>query len=74
MRIPAAPGGATEALKAGWVAVFVRDGANVPEGNRKLLQRGALAFSYPAPDEIDDLAAWMSAQSAGRKQGNLFEE
>lgn len=65
--------GAVEALKADWIPVFVRDGEKVPEGNRKLLQRGAIAFPFPWPEENDDLPIWMSAQTAGRKQGNLFD-
>ena len=66
--------GATEALKAGLTSLFVRDGEEVPEGNRKLLQRGAIPFPFPFPDEYGDLPAWMKAQAAGRKQGTLFEE
>lgn len=66
--------GAIEALKAGAVPVFVRDGEKIPDGNRKLLQRGAIAFPFPFPDEIDDLPAWLSEQCAGRKQGKLFDD
>jgi predicted Rossmann fold nucleotide-binding protein DprA/Smf involved in DNA uptake len=66
--------GATEALKAGCVPVFVRDGEKIPDGSRKLLQRGAIAFPFPFPDEIDDLPAWMGEQCSGRKQGKLFDD
>ncbi len=66
--------GATEALKAGATPVFVRDGAHAPEGNRKLMQRGAIPFPFPFPEGIDDFPGWMRSQSAGRKQGHLFEE
>jgi predicted Rossmann fold nucleotide-binding protein DprA/Smf involved in DNA uptake len=36
--------GATENLKHGWVPLFVRSGADVPEGNERLLKRGALGI------------------------------
>jgi predicted Rossmann fold nucleotide-binding protein DprA/Smf involved in DNA uptake len=42
--------GATEALRHGWVPVFARDQPSVPDGNRLLLQRGAL------PIRVTDLA------------------
>ena len=32
--------GAIENLQAGWVPLFVRDAADVPEGNRELIKRG----------------------------------
>ena len=32
--------GATENLRAGWVPLFVRDGSDVPAGNRELIARG----------------------------------
>lgn len=36
--------GATEALEAGWVPVYVRAGEGVPEGNDALIARGAIAL------------------------------
>jgi DNA processing protein len=36
--------GATENLERGWVPLFVRDGADVPAGNRALIGRGAQAI------------------------------
>jgi predicted Rossmann fold nucleotide-binding protein DprA/Smf involved in DNA uptake len=36
--------GATEALKAGWVPLFVLDHPAMPEGNQQLLQRGGSLF------------------------------
>lgn len=36
--------GATEALEAGWVPVYVRAGEGVPEGNGALIARGAIAL------------------------------
>ncbi len=55
--------GATEALKARWIPVFVLDGPQVPEGNRQLLQKGAV----PLPDTLLTpsfaLQAWLEAQA-----------
>jgi DNA processing protein len=62
--------GATEALKAEWCPVFVRDGENVPEGNRKLIQRGALPYSFPGPDE--EIADWMKQQVEAKRPTTLF--
>jgi len=35
--------GAIENLRAGWVPLFVRDGRDVPDGNRELINRGGRA-------------------------------
>jgi len=43
--------GATEAIKAGWVPVLVRDDDSVPDGNRELIRRGAHALPANAIDE-----------------------
>jgi predicted Rossmann fold nucleotide-binding protein DprA/Smf involved in DNA uptake len=55
--------GATEALKARWIPVFVLDGLQSPEGNRQLLQKGAV----PLPDTLLTpsfaLQAWLEAQA-----------
>jgi predicted Rossmann fold nucleotide-binding protein DprA/Smf involved in DNA uptake len=56
--------GATEALKHGWVPVFVLDHPQMPEGNRLLLQKGGLSFPYPFPEHYSRLHAWLQAQSA----------
>jgi predicted Rossmann fold nucleotide-binding protein DprA/Smf involved in DNA uptake len=57
--------GATEALKGGWLPVFVFDGLQVPEGNRQLLQKGALSF----PDSLlagpFALWQWLESQASG---------
>ncbi len=47
--------GAIEALKAGWVPVFVRDGAGGSPGNRELLRRGARSLAEPSLPDIRDL-------------------
>ncbi len=41
--------GATEALKAQWLPVFVLDHPAMPPGNRALLEKGANSLPYPLP-------------------------
>jgi predicted Rossmann fold nucleotide-binding protein DprA/Smf involved in DNA uptake len=52
-------GGATEALKAGWLPVFVLDHPAMPQGNRMLLEQGAGALPYPLPVAQKDLKNWL---------------
>src|SRR5262249_51442766 len=49
--------GATEALKADWCPVFVRDGADAPKGNRELLKLGATRLSDAELGRVADLDA-----------------
>jgi predicted Rossmann fold nucleotide-binding protein DprA/Smf involved in DNA uptake len=51
--------GATEALKAGWIPVFVLDHTAMPDGNRLLLQKGATAFPHPFSDHFSKLLEWL---------------
>jgi len=57
-------GGSTEALKKGWVPIFVVDGPDVPEGNRLLIEKGAIPFPVPFTEGIsrfqDFEIGWMS--------------
>ena len=55
--------GATEALKARWVPVFVLSGPNAPRGNRLLLQKGGLPFPDPFPDQPSALGNWLTAHA-----------
>jgi DNA processing protein len=68
--------GAEEALKAGWVPVFVVDGPNVPDGNRLLLQRGAVPFPGSFDDSPAALGDWLEQHAPAKApvavQGNLF--
>lgn len=52
--------GAIENLEAHWVPLFVRDEPSSPEGNRRLLQRGA----RPITSDVlkGDLAVWLERQ------------
>jgi predicted Rossmann fold nucleotide-binding protein DprA/Smf involved in DNA uptake len=45
--------GAIEDLKHKWVPLFVRDGNNVPEGNRHLIERGGRGFDVFSLEEED---------------------
>jgi len=47
--------GAIENLRAGWVPLFVRDGRDVPEGNRELIKRGGRAI------RLEDLESSLDA-------------
>ncbi len=56
-------GGATQALKAGWLPVFVLDYADMPEGNRELLKNGGIPFPYPFPGDFKNLPHWLQEQA-----------
>jgi len=60
-------GGATEAIKAGWLPVFALEHPAMPEGNRLLLQKGALAFPHPFPEHYSKLHEWLQTQAAQGK-------
>jgi len=68
--------GATEAMKAKWVPVFVLDHPAMSEGNRLLIQKGALKFPHPFPEHPLKLKDWLDAQAAQSKsepiQPSLF--
>lgn len=56
--------GATEALKNNWLPVFVLEHEQMPNGNKLLLQKGALVFHHPftmAPLKLPD---WMREKAA----------
>ncbi len=61
--------GATETLKNGWVPVFVLEHNAMPEGNKLLLQRGALPFPHPFKEPPLKLPAWLK-----EKISNLPEQ
>jgi predicted Rossmann fold nucleotide-binding protein DprA/Smf involved in DNA uptake len=69
--------GATEALKNSWIPVFVLEHENMPEGNKLLLQKGALAFPHPFKEAPVKLPEWMKEKAASLplqqpSQPNLF--
>jgi predicted Rossmann fold nucleotide-binding protein DprA/Smf involved in DNA uptake len=55
--------GATEALKAKWSPVFVLDGPDVPEGNRGLVEEGAIPFPDSLLTVSLDLREWLETQT-----------
>jgi predicted Rossmann fold nucleotide-binding protein DprA/Smf involved in DNA uptake len=56
--------GATETLKNGWVPVFVLEHAAMPEGNKLLLQKGALPFPHPFKEPPLKLSAWLKEKAS----------
>jgi DNA processing protein len=55
--------GATEALKACWIPVFVLSHPEMPEGNRQLLQKGGIPFPHPFSEHYSTLPAWLEEQA-----------
>ncbi len=56
--------GATETLKNNWVPIFVLEHEQMPEGNKLLLQRGALPFPHPFKEPPIKLSEWMKEKAA----------
>ena len=56
--------GATETLKNNWVPVFVLEHDAMPEGNKLLLGKGALASPHPFKEKPVKLPEWMKEQAA----------
>jgi DNA processing protein len=61
--------GAIENLRAGWVPLFVRDGQDVPDGNRELIKRGGRAISM---EELESNLETL-LDTAGDSQASLFD-
>jgi predicted Rossmann fold nucleotide-binding protein DprA/Smf involved in DNA uptake len=59
--------GATEALKAGWIPLFVLDHPAMPAGNRALLEKGGIAFPYLFPEHYQKLHEWFESHSGQPK-------
>jgi predicted Rossmann fold nucleotide-binding protein DprA/Smf involved in DNA uptake len=55
--------GATETLKNNWLPVFVLEHEQMPEGNKLLLQKGALAFPHPFKEQAIKLPEWLQRQA-----------
>ena len=56
--------GATEALKAKWLPVFVLDHPDMPEGNKMLIEKGAFKFPHPFLEGHQRLLIWLQEHSA----------
>jgi len=63
--------GATETLKNGWIPVFVLEHDQMPDGNKLLLQKGALPFPHPFKEPPLELPEWLKekASSLPKKPG-----
>ena len=70
--------GATEALKSKWLPVFVLCHPEMPDGNKMLIQKGALQFPHPFPEHHLKLKTWLEEQSSKIKpdpqQPSLFKD
>jgi predicted Rossmann fold nucleotide-binding protein DprA/Smf involved in DNA uptake len=65
--------GAAEALKHRWVPVCVCAGDDFPDGNRRLQEKGAVAFPYPFPQAESEIPAWLEQNAVAKPvQGELF--
>lgn len=67
--------GAVEALKHGWVPVFVCAGTDFPEGNRRLQDKGAIGYPIPFPGTARQVPDWLTHNASGRSRPlELFPE
>jgi len=68
--------GATEALKHGWLPLFVLEHPAMPEGNRRLLEKGALPFPHPFQEPPTRLPDWLKEKASSlplrARQGKLL--
>jgi predicted Rossmann fold nucleotide-binding protein DprA/Smf involved in DNA uptake len=55
--------GATEALKAGWLPVFILEHSAMPDGNKLLIEKGGLTFPHPFPENYQRLSTWLQEHS-----------
>ena len=66
--------GAVEALKGKWCPVLVRDGDDVPRGNKELLKLGAVALPANELPEISNLAEWVQQHAPSKAaESELFD-
>ena len=56
--------GAAETLKNNWVSVFVLEHSQMPDGNKLLLQNGALALPHPFKAKPIKLPEWFKEKAA----------
>jgi DNA processing protein len=65
--------GAVETLTAGWCPVFVRAGANVGQGNRELINKGAFPLADGELEGVAGIVEWMREHAGSRpQQGELL--
>ena len=56
--------GAKETLKNHWIPVFVLEHENMPDGNKLLLQKGAIGFPHPFNQPSSKLQTWLDIHSS----------
>ncbi len=56
--------GAIEALKNNWVPVFILEYGQMPEGNKLLLEKGAIGFPHPFKEPPIKLPDWLKEKAA----------
>ncbi|MBI4677260.1 MAG: DNA-processing protein DprA [Elusimicrobia bacterium] len=69
--------GAVEALKEGWLPVFIGDYQAAPAGNRRLIGMGGIPIPNPFGDEPSSLSSWLDSKAGNRStrpgQQELFQ-
>jgi DNA processing protein len=65
--------GASELRRHGWVPLFVRDGAGIPDGNRELLRPAALPFPPLESIGPEALPEWLARQIRSREDPASFQ-
>ena len=58
--------GAVETLKNRWIPIFALEHENMPEGNKLLIQKGALPFPHPFTGPALRLVDWMREKASAR--------
>ncbi len=58
--------GAAETLKNGWIPVFALEHDRMPDGNKMLIQKGALPFPHPYNEPPTKLFHWLSEKASTR--------
>jgi DNA processing protein len=58
--------GATEALKNNWLPVFILEYGQMPEGNKLLMEKGAIGFPHPFSEPPVKLPDWLKEKAGGQ--------
>lgn len=58
--------GAVETLKNRWIPIFALEHENMPEGNKLLIQKGALSFPHPFTESPLKLVEWMRERAPAK--------
>lgn len=67
--------GAVENMKKSWTPLFVRDGKNIPKGNIKLIELGAISLPYDVAVKDDiDLKVWFKENSTNQTKKEEYQQ